>query len=187
MAPCDVNDTTSPSMVLPRVNAATKLMKASGSLTAGGGAARCFCLVRLVCVDGVSVLVSPRFRATSFFAFALFCDGAFLAAAVFLETPLGFWGLAGWSASSTASSIALEKTGSSLALGGGDAGVRGQLVSTGGAGFFEAFLALAPFFAAFLAARANSAALAGADAGSFLDLISAVAARLLGPEWAGAA
>ena len=126
--------------------------------------------------------VPPLPAASSFFALALFCDGAFLAAAAFLDAPLGFWGLAGWSASSTASSMALEKTGSSLARGGGDAGVRGQLVSTGGAAFFEAFLALAPFFAAFLAARANSAALAGADSGSFLDLTSAVAARLLGPR-----
>src|SRR3984885_5819669 len=145
MAPCDVHDTTSPSMVLPTVNAATKLMKASGSLTAGGGAARCFVLGPFLCADDASALVSPRFRGTSFFAFALFCDGAFLAAAAFLEAPLGFWGLAGWSASSTASSMALEKTGSSLARGGGDAGVRGQFVSTGGACFFAAFLALAPF------------------------------------------
>jgi hypothetical protein len=37
MAPCDVKETTSPGMVLPTVNAATKRMKASGSLTAGGG------------------------------------------------------------------------------------------------------------------------------------------------------
>ena len=44
------------------------------------------------------------------------------------------------------------------------------------------FLALDAFLAAFLAARASSAALAGADSGSFLALASAVAARLLGPR-----
>jgi hypothetical protein len=40
MAPWEVNDTTSPSRVLPTANAATKLMKVRGSLTAGGGTDR---------------------------------------------------------------------------------------------------------------------------------------------------
>ena len=40
MAPCEVNDTTSPSIVDPTAKAATKLMKASGSFTAGGGVER---------------------------------------------------------------------------------------------------------------------------------------------------
>jgi hypothetical protein len=60
----------------------------------------------------------------------------------------------------------------------------GHDVSTAAAGgrlaaFFEV---RAAFLAAFLAARANSAALAGADSGSFLAFISAVAARLFGPR-----
>ena len=42
MAPCDVNDTTSPWIVLPTGKAATKLMKVKGSFTAGSGVARCF-------------------------------------------------------------------------------------------------------------------------------------------------
>ena len=89
----------------------------------------------------------------------------------------------GWRASSTASSIALEKTGSTLARpGGGAVGVIGHELSTGGAAFFAVFLALPLFLAAFLAARASSAALAGAESGSFLDFASAVAARLLGPR-----
>ena len=57
----------------------------------------------------------------------------------------------------------------------------GHDVSTGGAGC-DAFLALEDLLAAFLAARASSAAFAGAESGSFLALASAVAARLLGPR-----
>ena len=79
--------------------------------------------------------------------------------------------------------MALENTGSTLARpGGGAVGVIGHDVSTAGVVALAAFLALVPFLAAFLAARASSAALAGADSGSFLALASAVAARLLGPR-----
>src|ERR1700722_15061790 len=150
MAPCEVKETTSPSIVLPTLNAATKLMKASGSLTAGGGGDSFlegrFCWW----VDGALgwvPLPSACFPAgASFLALALFWGAALLAAAFFLAVPRDFWGFGGWSASSTASSTALEKTGSSLARpGGGVAGVIGQEESTGRA----AFLALPVFLAAF--------------------------------------
>ena len=126
-------------------------------------------------------LASPRFPAASFFALLLRGGAAFLAAGAFFEDPFDFSGLAGCMASSTASSMALEKTGSSLARGGGAAGVMGHDVSTFAGAFFEAFFVLAALLAAFFAARASSAALAGADSGSFLVLASAVAARLFGP------
>ena len=121
----------------------------------------------------------------SFFALALLCGDAFFAAACFFAEPRGFSGAGGCNASSSASSIALETTGSTLALPGAAArpGVIGQEVSTAGAAFLDAFLDLAARLAAFFAARANSAALAGAEAWSpCLAFASAVAARLFGPR-----
>ena len=56
----------------------------------------------------------------------------------------------------------------------------GHVVSIAGAIFVAAFLVLVPLLAAFFAARASSAALAGADSGSFFVLASAVAAVALG-------
>src|SRR3974390_66786 len=178
MAPWEVNETTSPSIVLPTVNAATKLMKVKGSFTAGGGATRRFFFDwRDVVADGSLARASP-------FALTLCCATAFFVAACFLAPARAFPGSGGCSASSTASSSALEKTGSTLALpGGGVVGVMGHEVSTLEGAFSAALLdALAAFFAAFLAALANSAALAGAESGSRFDLASAVAARLLGPR-----
>ena len=179
-------------MVLPTGNAATKLMKVSGSLTAGGGAGRCFCC-RLASWpdperDSASVRDAPPPAdppaGASFLPLAFFSGAAFLDVAFFLVAFRDFSGSGGCRASSTASSTALEKTGLSLARpGGGAAGVIGQDVSTaGGACLGALFRALEPFLAAFLAALASSAALAGAELGSFFALASAVAARLLGPR-----
>ncbi len=81
--------------------------------------------------------------------------------------------------------MALESAGSVAILaratppGGGAVGTNGHDVSTvtaATAAFFGARLA------AFLAALASSAALAGAEVGSFFRPLSAVAARLLGPR-----
>ncbi len=126
----------------------------------------------------------PSFLATPAF-FAAFLAGAFLAApAFFFEAALAtFTSVGGWIASSTASLMALESSGSSTGAarrgarrdGGGSLGMIGQVVSTTGAAF------LGERLAAFFAARASSAALAGADSGSFAARVSAVAARLLGP------
>src|SRR5580698_8190308 len=140
MAPWEVNDTTSPWMVLPTGNAATKLMKVSGSFTAGGGTDRCFCCRPRREPEAASPLAWEPLPSTvlpdgaSFLALALFSGAAFLAVACFLAAPRGFSGFGGCSASSTASSMALENTGFTLArLGGGAAGVIGQEVSTAGA------------------------------------------------------
>src|ERR1700683_2887010 len=155
-------------------------MKDRGSLTAGGGVARRFFLERSARAGASALpwgpLPSACFPLASFFALALLWGAA-------LADPLDFAGWGGWSASSTASSMALETTGATLLRPrGGVVGVMGQPVSTFGAAFLAVFLALEDFFAAFLAARASSAAFAGGDSGSFLDLASAVAARLFGPR-----
>ncbi len=185
IAPWDVNDTTSPSMVLPTGKAATKLMKVNGSFTAGGGVDRCFCCrpPRRPLFPPGSPAAAPLGGA-SFLALARRSGAGFLAAACFLAALRDFSGAGGCSASSTASSMALENTGLTLARpGGGAVGVIGHEVSTAAAGLAAAlFLALDDFLAAFLAALANSAALAGAESGSFFALASAVAARLLGPR-----
>ena len=90
---------------------------------------------------------------------------SFLAAAPFFVGPFDFCGTGGCNASATASSIALEKAGSTLARpGGGVVGLIGHDVSTGAA-LFDDFLAFAAFLAAFFAALASSAAFAGADSG----------------------
>src|SRR5580700_9272680 len=134
-------------------------MKDSGSFTAGGGVARPFFLERSG-RDRASALAwgplpSACFPLAAFLALALRCGAA-------LAEPSDFEGRAGWRASSTASSMALETTGSTLPRpGGGVVGVMGQAVSTFGGVCLTAFLALALFLAAFLAARASSAALAG--------------------------
>ena len=123
MAPCEVNETTSPSIVLPTVNAATKLMKARGSLTAGGGADCFFRGWASCCGDRVAVLGCEPFPSACFpsslLAPAPRCGAAFLAAGCVLAAPFDFSGFGGWSASSTASSTALENTGSTLARPGG--------------------------------------------------------------------
>src|ERR1700677_1221681 len=175
MAPCEVNDTTSPWVVLPTGNAATKLMNVSGSFTAGGGTFCCLCC--LFCrprperePEAGSALASEPLPSTvlpggaSFLALALFSGAAFLATACFLAAPRDFSGLGGCSASSTASSMALENTGFTLARpGGGAAGVIGQEVSTGGGGGVGDVRARFRVLDAFFAALASSAALAGAD------------------------
>ncbi len=108
-------------------------MKVSGSLTAGGGAGRCFCC-RLASwsepePDPAPVRdslppVAPAVG-VSFLALAFFSGAAFLDVAFFLVAFRDFSGSGGCRASSTASSTALEKTGLSLAAargrrGGGD-------------------------------------------------------------------
>ena len=109
----------------------------------------------------------------------------FAAAAFFFEGTLATFSSVGGSiASATASLMALDSSGSSTGAGrraprregGGSLGVIGQVISTTGAAF------LVERLAAFFAARANSAALAGADSGSLAARVSAVAARLLGPR-----
>src|SRR5580704_556119 len=136
----------------------------------------------------------PSFLAAAAF-FAAFLGAASFAAAPFLAAPAFFFEAAlaaftsvgGWIASSTASLMALDTSGSSTVTGrtaarreggagGGSLGVIGQVVSMTGAAFLGARLA------AFFAARASSAALAGADSGSLAARVSAVAARLLGPR-----
>src|SRR5580700_3933275 len=183
MAPWEVNETTSPSTVLPTGNAATKLMKVNGSFTAGGGADRFLRWLAPSCSCSVRAGVFALPLGASFFALALFCGGAFFAATCFFDGPRGFSGVGGCKASSTASSIALETTGSTLARpGGGLFGLIGHEGSTVAAATLDAFFDLPARLAAFLAARANSAALAGADAWSSLAFASAVAALLLGPR-----
>ncbi len=127
---------------------------------------------------------------------AFFAAGAFLVAAAFLgpdtffAAPFflvgalaAFLTSGGSSASATASSMAVDKVGSTNAValragpaGGGVVGVMGQEESMAGSDFFDERRA------AFLAALANSAALAGADSGSRFERVSAVAARLLTPR-----
>ncbi len=124
-------------------------MKVSGSFTAGGGADRCFWVRpgrwRGARSDfGWEPLSAAAFpAAASFLTLAFFCGAAFLAAACFLAAPRDFWGSGGCSASSTASSIALENAGSTLPRpGGGAVGVMGHEVSTGGAVCFARLLGL---------------------------------------------
>src|ERR1700722_2590217 len=115
IAPWDVNDTTSPSMVLPTGKAATKLMKVSGSFTAGGGVGR----GSLFPPPGrpgrrAGSLPTAPFGGGSFLALARFSGATFLAAALFFAAPRDFSGAGGCRASLTDSSIALQHPGLTL-------------------------------------------------------------------------
>src|SRR3984957_19294792 len=141
MAPCEVNDTTSPSTVVPTAKLATKLMNASGSLTAGGG------VMRFLSTRPAALAADVVVAATAFLALARFGGAAFLV------DPFDLEGLAGWSASSTASSMAFERTGSTLTRpGGGTVGVMGHIASTAETACLVAFFAFGPRLAAFFAA-----------------------------------
>ena len=171
-----------------------------GAFLATGAAAARWARVRW---GGAALASAAAFLATGVLsagaflaARAFFVAGAFLVAAAFLgpdtffaapfflvATLAAFLASGGSSASATASSMAVDRVGSANAAalrggraGGGEVGVMGQEESMAGSDVFDERRA------AFLAALANSAALAGADSGSRFDRVSAVAARLLTPR-----
>ena len=192
IAPCDVNDTTSPSMVLPTGKAATKLMNVSGSLTAGGGVGRCFWCRPPSSPGGASPLASARLPSEP-----PPDGGVLLGLGPLLRRRLlgrrvllgGAPGLLGWCRrvqrllDRLVDGAREHRVDLGPARGRGRGRDRPRRVDRGAGACFVALLrALDDFLAAFLAALASSAALAGADSGSFFALASAVAARLLGPR-----
>ena len=187
-------------------------MKARGSFTAGGGDADRLCEPTSAGATGTGAFFAAGFLAScafisgwafsgaaflvAFLTTGCLADGALAVAAFFgaasflageafflVGALAAFRCVAGSRASATASLMALERSGSTGAWtcspprpGGGTAGVMGQFVSTVGATF------LVERFAAFLAALASSAALAGAAPGRSSIGSPAVAARLLAPR-----
>ncbi len=136
---------------------------------------RCGVVPRCFFFRDAGVLPADGFFPTSFLAL----PPTFGVAAI---SCLVAFGLGGCRASSTASSIALTNTGSTFGwTGGGVAGTNGHEVERG-TEVFVAFFADFDLLAAFLAARASSAAFMAAESWSFFDRASAVAARLLGPR-----
>ena len=134
----------------------------------------------LVSVPALPPLVSACFGVgVSFLDLALFGGAAFLADC-FLAASLDLPGFGGCRASSTASSIVLENTGSTLAVTWWRCPRvdRPRRVDRGGR-LRRRLLGLGPSLGRLLRRPLSSAALAGADSGSFFVLASAVAAAAL--------